>query len=219
MKNETWKDIINYNDIYQISDLGQARSLNYQCKINRKDMINILLMIKENIPITIIAKKFNITETHIRRIKKNPDKFINRIKILKLYKEKQGYMSIGLWKNKTRKTFRIHNLMMEAFIGPCPSGMEVCHNNGIKNDNRLMNLRYDTKNANWEDSVKHGTRFQPNNVGENHGQAKLNNWIVRIIKQLLKQKILKQKEISEIFNINHRTISAIKNDRIWNHIK
>lgn len=51
---------------------------------------------------------------------------------------------------------------MEAFVGPCPEGMEVCHNNGDCTDNRLENLRYDTKSANMLDRVRHGTHHNAN---------------------------------------------------------
>jgi hypothetical protein len=37
--------------------------------------------------------------------------------------------------------------------------MDICHNNGDRNDNRAENLRYDTKSANGNDAVKHGGQF------------------------------------------------------------
>ena len=55
------------------------------------------------------------------------------------------------------KTCRVHRLVLEAFIGPCPDGMEACHANDIKSDNRLINLRWDTRAANQKDSVRNGT--------------------------------------------------------------
>jgi hypothetical protein len=51
----------------------------------------------------------------------------------------------------------IYRLALEAFIGPCPPGMEGCHNNGDAADDRLENLRWDTKSSNARDSVWHGT--------------------------------------------------------------
>jgi hypothetical protein len=51
----------------------------------------------------------------------------------------------------------VHRLVAAAFIGPCPDGMEVCHNNGDPFDNRVDNLRYDTHAANVADRFIHGT--------------------------------------------------------------
>ena len=53
----------------------------------------------------------------------------------------------------------IHRLVLEAFVGPCPEGMETCHNNGVRTDNRLENLRWDTSSANNDDIVKHGRHW------------------------------------------------------------
>ena len=51
----------------------------------------------------------------------------------------------------------IHHLVLEAFVGPRPSGTEACHNNGDKLDNRASNLRWDTRSSNMRDTVRHGT--------------------------------------------------------------
>ena len=53
----------------------------------------------------------------------------------------------------------IHHLVLESFVGPCPLGMQACHNNGDKTDNRSANLRWDTPSSNNRDQVKHGTNF------------------------------------------------------------
>lgn len=51
----------------------------------------------------------------------------------------------------------VHRLIMLAFVGPRPEGLETCHNNGDPTDNRLENLRYDTNSANHLDMQRHGT--------------------------------------------------------------
>jgi hypothetical protein len=65
-------------------------------------------------------------------------------------------MSVVLGKQKGSAT--VHSLVMLAFVGPRPDGLEVCHNNGVASDNRLSNLRYDTRSENNVDSSKHGKR-------------------------------------------------------------
>ena len=49
----------------------------------------------------------------------------------------------------------VHRLVLEAFVGPAPDGMEACHNDGDPTNNRLDNLRWDTRSANNTDAVRH----------------------------------------------------------------
>jgi len=79
-------------------------------------------------------------------------------KILQGSTTKQGYKSIGL----PGKTLTIHRLVMLAFVGPCPEGLEVCHNDGNKLNNTTDNLRYDTRTSNLLDTIKHNGGVHPN---------------------------------------------------------
>lgn len=217
MDEKIWKDIPGYIGLYQISDLGNVKSLSYGCKINKNDMSKIFEMYGNNISLTNIANKFNITSTHIRRIIKNPDKFLNREKILKTYKEKSGYLLIHLFKNRKSKTYRIHELVLLTFIGVKPDSMECCHNDGNPGNNHISNLRYDTKRNNWNDSVLHGTRFQPDSKGSKSGKSRLDESQVQIIKNLLSNK-LKIKEIAKTFCVSINTIYQIKYNKTWKHV-
>ena len=51
---------------------------------------------------------------------------------------------------------RIHRLVAETFLGPCPDSLELCHDDGDPTNNRIDNLRYDTHKANMRDAVGHG---------------------------------------------------------------
>lgn len=59
----------------------------------------------------------------------------------------------------------VHRLVLMAFIGPCPPGMEGCHNDGDKLNNHVDNLRWDTQRANNIDTVNHGSN---NNANKTH---------------------------------------------------
>jgi hypothetical protein len=141
-------------------------------------------------------------------------------KILKLKKNKKfKYLAINLHKNNICKTFYIHRLVLETFIGPCPLGMECRHLDGNPKNNKLENLCWGTRSENRKDAIKHGTfYFCPGYKGSKNPNVKLNNWKVRIIKRLLEDEYLTQIEIAEIFNINPRTISAINKNKLWNYI-
>lgn len=50
----------------------------------------------------------------------------------------------------------VHQLVMKAFVGDPPKGMEVLHRNGNPQDNRLVNLRYGTRTENILDVYYQG---------------------------------------------------------------
>ena len=79
-----------------------------------------------------------------------------------------------------KRTHRICVLVATAFHGPCPSGLECCHNNGDPSDNQASNLRWDTRESNQADRVDHGT----SNRGQRHGCAKLQRLEVLEIRRL-----------------------------------
>ncbi len=77
-------------------------------------------------------------------------------KILIPTKGPAGYIQLHLCNGK-RKLHKVHKLVLESFIGPVPDEMNACHNNNKRDDNRLENLRWDTKSNNELDKKKHGT--------------------------------------------------------------
>lgn len=74
---------------------------------------------------------------------------------------RKGYSlaSLNLKGDRTTRRVqrRVHCLMLEAFVGPCPDGMQTRHLNGNGLDNRLVNLRWGTPSENSHDKVRHGT--------------------------------------------------------------
>ncbi|MFH5231920.1 NUMOD4 motif-containing HNH endonuclease [Antrihabitans spumae] len=69
----------------------------------------------------------------------------------------RGYMQVGLARNRTHRTSKVHALVLSAFVGPCPVGMEGCHEDGNPANNQLDNLRWGTHSSNVKDQVRHGT--------------------------------------------------------------
>jgi len=102
----------------------------------------------------------------------------NKERILKLNKHRDGHLLIKLCKNNIYKSFFVHRLVLEAFVGLCPLEMECRHLDGNPENNRLDNLKWGTRSENVKDSIKHNTRFQPNNINIsfNGKTQSLMNW-------------------------------------------
>lgn len=66
------------------------------------------------------------------------------------------YPVVCLSKDGKRTIKAIHRVVLEAFRGPCPEGMEACHNDGNPENNNLSNLRWDTPKANAADREYQG---------------------------------------------------------------
>lgn len=90
--------------------------------------------------------------------------------VLKISKSNRcNYMTVGLTRENNHRRFFVHRLVLMAFVGPCPDGMEACHGNGVADDNRLSNLRWDTPSENIRDLVRHGTHVQSSKTHCVHG--------------------------------------------------
>ena len=71
----------------------------------------------------------------------------------------KGYPMVTLGKAGNRL---VHQLVLEAFVGPRPPGIPVCHNDGDRTNNHLNNLRYDSPSENMYDVVRHGRHAMAN---------------------------------------------------------
>jgi len=87
-------------------------------------------------------------------------------KVLKLLPNRQGRLRVFLSRNGEQEWHQVHRLVLEAFVGPCPEGLEACHfPDRNPENNRLENLRWDTREANRDDQRKHGTIGKPQKLG------------------------------------------------------
>ena len=80
-----------------------------------------------------------------------------RGRVLRQTVHRDGHLVVTLWRGNKGRTRRVHQLVMAAFVGPCPAGREVCHGDGNPARNCLSNLRYDTRSNNHRDAGRHGT--------------------------------------------------------------
>jgi hypothetical protein len=88
---------------------------------------------------------------------------------------------------------QISRLVAAAFLGDCPDGMVVCHNDDNPHNNRLDNLRYDTPLSNSHEGKV----------------TKIKNDQVVEIRRAAAQGATDE-ELASIYNVSLRTISGIR---------
>ena len=122
-----------------------------------------------------------------------------------------GYMQIDLCKDKKIKRHLVHRLMAKTFIENKENKEQVNHINGIKDDNRLVNLEWNTRSENQLHSIRLGLRTT---VGEKNSQSKINSQQVLLIFNDKRP----YKEIQQDYQISISTISDIKRGYSWTHL-
>jgi hypothetical protein len=120
----------------------------------------------------------------------------------------------GLYDSSSKlKTHKAHRLVLTAFVGPCPIGMEGCHWDGDTSNNHLDNLRWDYHENNEKDKLRHGTRVR----GSKIGNAKLNEAQVATIKRLAKSGRTNT-SLALDFNVSNVMIGYIVSGKFWRHV-
>lgn len=84
-------------------------------------------------------------------------------KSLRPYPDSYGYLNLRISYPDGKRMRLVHQLVLEAFVGPKPTpGHCGCHNNDINTDNRAENLRWDIHDENMKDIVRNGNHFMKN---------------------------------------------------------
>jgi len=115
--------------------------------------------------------------------------------------------TVMLYANGRKTPKKVHQLVLEAFVGPRPSLKHCgCHNDGNPYNNRPENLRWDTMAGNMADKKLHGT----------HGYKLTEAQVLQIKERLHKGHT--NTDIARDFGISLPYVSRIKNQRAWSHI-
>lgn len=90
------------------------------------------------------------------RIRRFSDKRLRKLKPSKL-----GYIRVDLYKNREPHWFCVHRLVAAAFLENKNKLPQVNHKNGVKGDNRVVNLEWCSRSDNIIHAYKNNLRKPP----------------------------------------------------------
>jgi hypothetical protein len=126
--------------------------------------------------------------------------------------QKGGHLLVYLSKLGKVKGFGVHTLVLTAFIGPCPPGLNCCRHFPDRNpeNNHLDNLQWGTWKENSRDMDAHRTRC----IGAANPSARLTEKQVREIRT----STLTQTHLAKKYGVAQTTISAVRRGETWAHV-
>lgn len=128
---------------------------------------------------------------------------------------KTGYRSVCLSAHSIQKRIDVHRLVALTFLGPQPSALHlVAHNDGIRTNNVLKNLRWATQAENLRDCRAHGTAL----LGSRNPMASVTELDVRAIRRM-KAFGIPRAVIAEGYGIHLRTVFRILSGTNWEHVE
>jgi hypothetical protein len=121
----------------------------------------------------------------------------------------RGYLKVTLYKEGKHKTYRVHRLVADAFVEkPCYKQNWVDHLNGVKTDNKSVNLRWVTNsqnqmNAKQRDNTKSGVKGVRWNASKQKWYASIcvnRKQIAKGYFDNIEDAIAKRKELEELYH-------------------
>ena len=140
----------------------------------------------------------------------------NKVRKLKQANLGDGYLQINICNNNKVKAIPVHRLVAETFIPNPQKKIDVNHKNGIKSDNRVQNLEWNTRKENMKHAFSIGL-LNPS-TGKDNGNSKLIEEQVLEIRELYKIKKYNQTKLGKMYCVNQMIISLIVNKKTWKHI-
>lgn len=127
-----------------------------------------------------------------------------------------GYPFVSIVINGRRKTKAVHTLVCTAFHGLRPSDIyETRHMDGNKCNSAPGNLLWGTPGENEADKRRHGRVAK----GQRHGQAKLTDEAVRILRASIPIGLWNAADAARVFGVDPSVIKNAVRGVTWRHVQ
>lgn len=149
---ETWKPVLGFEQLYEVSDHGNVRRIARSKTLNAAKIPEAKQMFACGATLKEVATflSTSITTAHSIKLGKTwgGDAAYRPVKPRP---DRTSYLTVDFSRDSKYTKRRVHRVVWEAFNGPIPDRLEVNHKNLDRMDNRLENLELLTH----RDNVNH----------------------------------------------------------------
>ena len=150
---ETWKPVLGFEDLYEVSDHGNVRRTARGKTLNGAKVADAKRMFEQGATLKEVAAFLGVsipTAHSIKQGKTWSGAAAHRpCKVTML----KGYAQISLCRNGVYTRRAVHRLMWETFNGPISGRLEINHKDLDRSNNRLDNLELVTHQQNIQHAI------------------------------------------------------------------
>lgn len=132
---------------------------------------------------------------------------IVRGQVLSRFPDADGYLRVNLYRDGSPTQRGVHQLVLEAFVGPCPAGLQTLHADRDRGNNAPSNLSWGTAADNTADRTRHGT----GPAGVRNPKARLTPEFVRSIRADRRV----AREVAADFGVSIAAVRDVLHGRTW----
>lgn len=126
---------------------------------------------------------------------------------------RDGYPAVSISLRGSSRSWKVCQIVMLAFCGPCPEGLQCAHLNGVRTDSHLDNLDYVTNQVNQKHRLNHPSDPR----GEGNPFSRLTNERVKAIRADADSGLSLLK-VARKHGVAKSTVFDLKTRRTWKHV-
>ena len=150
---ETWKPVVGFENLYEVSNLGRVRRIARSKTVNANKIPQAKQMLADGATLKEVADFLKVSIPTVHSIKLGKTWTGDAAHRLCKTTMLKGYMQVSLCKEGKYTRRAVHRVMWESFNGPIFGRLEINHKNLDRSDNRLENLELVTHQQNIKHAI------------------------------------------------------------------
>ena len=151
---ETWKPVLGFENLYEVSDFGNVRRVARGKSVDASKVPQAKEMLAAGATMKEVAEFLRVSIPTVHSIKMEKTWTGDAgYRLISPRPNRSHYLIVDFCREGKYTKRGVHRVVWEAFNGPIPDRLEINHKNLIRTDNRLENLELMTHQQNIQHAI------------------------------------------------------------------